>query len=296
VNQQFLIFELAHSVRGRFKRIQLSYKALALLVAAVVLFCFSGVALAFYSAVTWKAAQYQELRADLDQVRARYQDLQRQSMQHQVQMASLENLASEVSAAYGLSQPDFGARDMMDSDSLPSLKESLEHYNFLIAASYSDIYHRYAYKWQTHGQPSIWPVDGALRSPFGGRSDPLSGEGAFHTGVDLQAPTGTPVRVTADGVVESASWSGRYGKLVIVDHGNGIETYYAHLSQFLVIPGQEVRRGEYIALSGGTGRVTGPHVHYEVRLRGTPVNPYKYLGKPAPQFASNKLRHNDLGL
>jgi murein DD-endopeptidase MepM/ murein hydrolase activator NlpD len=295
VNQQFLIFELAHSVHGRFKRVQLSYKALAFVAAAVVLVCFSGVALACYAAVAWKASQYQELRADLDQVRARYHDLQRQSVQHEVQMASLENLASEISAAYGLSQPDFGGR-MMDSDSLPSLKESLEHYNFLIAASYSDIYHRYAYKWQTHAQPSIWPVDGALRSPFGGRSDPFSGEGAFHTGLDLQASTGTPVRVTADGVVESASYSGRYGKLVIVDHGNGIETYYAHLSQFLVIPGQEVRRGEYIALSGGTGRVTGPHLHYEVRLGGTPVNPYKYLGKPAQQFAGTKLRHSDLGL
>ena len=80
--------------------------------------------------------------------------------------------------------------------------------------------------------------------------DPFSGEGAFHKGVDLSAPKGTAVHVTADGVVSKAEWSGAYGKLIVVDHGNGTQTYYAHLSQFLVISGQEVRRGQTIALSG----------------------------------------------
>jgi murein DD-endopeptidase MepM/ murein hydrolase activator NlpD len=105
------------------------------------------------------------------------------------------------------------------------------------------------------------------------------------------------VHVTADGVVESAGWSGHYGKLVIVDHGNGLETYYAHLSQFLVVPGQEVRRSEIIALTGGTGHVTGPHIHYEVRVGGTAVNPYKYLSLPKTQMAAaRKATHSDLGL
>ncbi len=176
-----------------------------------------------------------------------------------------------------------------------TVKESIEEYNFLKAASFSGIYHRYAYQWQTHSEPSLWPVNGILRSSFGGRSDPFSGEGAFHTGIDLAANRGTPVHVTADGVVESAGWSGAYGKLVIVDHGNGLETYYAHLSQFLVVPGQEVLRNQVIALSGGTGRATGPHIHYEVRLHGTPVNPYKYLaGSRTAQ--SSKPIHSDLGL
>ena len=175
------------------------------------------------------------------------------------------------------------------------MKESLKEYNFLKAATYSGIFHRYAYAWQNHALPSLWPVDGALRSSFGGRSDPFSGEGTFHTGVDLEAATGTPVHVTADGVVTSAGWSGAYGKLVVVDHGNGIETYYAHLSEFRVLPGEEVQRGQVIALSGGTGRVTGPHMHYEVRLRGTPVNPYKYLVKAQPAD-STRNEHSDLGL
>jgi len=137
-----------------------------------------------------------------------------------------------------------------------------------------------------------------LRSSFGGRSDPFSGEGAFHTGIDLAAPTGTSVHASADGVVVSASWSGAYGKLVVIDHGNGLQTYYAHLSSLLVIPGEEVRRGQTIALSGSTGRATGPHMHYEVRLAGTPVNPYKYLAKTKPRTltASSRTGHNDLGL
>lgn len=116
-------------------------------------------------------------------------------------------------------------------------------------------------------------------SPFGGRTDPFSGEGAIHTGVDLEAPMGTPVRVTADGIVSFADWESGYGRLIIVNHGNGVQTYYGHLSRFEVVPGEEVRRGDVIARSGASGRVTSPHLHYEVRLGGTPVNPYPYLAK-----------------
>jgi murein DD-endopeptidase MepM/ murein hydrolase activator NlpD len=107
--------------------------------------------------------------------------------------------------------------------------------------------------------------------------------------------SGTPVHATADGVVVSAGWSGGYGKLVIVDHGNGLETYYAHLSQCQVVPGQEVRMGEVIALSGATGRVTSPHVHYEVRVAGTPVNPYRYMKKLEPSQPTHSMQ-SDLGL
>jgi murein DD-endopeptidase MepM/ murein hydrolase activator NlpD len=109
--------------------------------------------------------------------------------------------------------------------------------------------------------------------------DPFSGEGAFHTGVDLSAPSGTPVHVSADGVVVHAEYSGGYGRLVVVDHGGGIQTYYAHLSKLYVHPGQEVRRGDVVGAVGSTGRVTAPHLHYEVRVGGSPLNPYRYLAK-----------------
>jgi len=163
------------------------------------------------------------------------------------------------------------------------------------APSFAFIVHPHPYTWEDRSQPSLWPVNGILRSTFGGRSDPLSGKHRFHTGVDLEVPPGTPVHATADGVVTGAQWSGAYGKLVKVDHGNGIETYYAHLSHFLVCPGQAVRRGQVIALSGRTGRVTGPHVHYEVRLRGTPVNPFDYAAKSEPAKTA-PTEHSNLGL
>jgi murein DD-endopeptidase MepM/ murein hydrolase activator NlpD len=118
---------------------------------------------------------------------------------------------------------------------------------------------------------------GRLLSGYGKRDDPFAGEQIFHTGVDISAAMGTPVRVTADGIVVSAEWFGGYGKLIIVDHGHGMRTYYAHLSRMDVLPGQEVRLGQIIAATGATGRVTAPHLHYEVRIGGNAVNPHTYL-------------------
>ena len=301
MNQQIFVLELGPGIDGPVKRIQISYKTLIYMFGSLLAF---GLLLAAgcssYLHMTWRVAHYNELRANFDRLRTRYQELQQVSHQRTQQMASLETLASEVSVAYGLnSKPTSleGSEWAVDNDPLtPSVKESIDQYNFLKAASYGGIYHQYAYQWQTHATPSIWPVEGAIRSSFGVRLDPFSGEGAFHTGIDLAAARGTPVHVTADGVVATAGWSGGYGKLLIVDHGNGVETYYAHLSQFMVVAGQEVRRGEVIAMSGGTGRSTGPHVHYEVRLRGTPVNPYKFLPHMQVVRAASNPAHNDLGL
>lgn len=294
---QYLILELAHSNHGRVKRIHVSYRALACGVLSVLAMALTMLGLfSRYMQMSWEISHYHQLRADFDGLRSRYLHLQQVSRQHSEQIASLESLASEVSVAYGIAgRPGQGLHDLQNPDTLtPTLKESVQEYNFLKAANVSSVYRRYAFQWQSHNEPSLWPVNGILVSSFGGRCDPLSGEGTFHTGVDLAATTGTPVHVTADGVVTSAAWSGDYGKLVIVDHGNGIETYYAHLSGFMVVPGQEVQRGQVIALSGGTGRVTGPHIHYEVRLHGTPVNPYKYLAKA--QTVPSESPHSDLGL
>jgi murein DD-endopeptidase MepM/ murein hydrolase activator NlpD len=299
MNQQYFVVEFAHSVHGHVKRVQISYRLLAYVggILAVLSLVMVGLC-SSYVRMSWQVSNYNELRDNFDHLRARYQELQRLSRQHADQMATLENLATEVSVAYGLKPPAPPAdrNGLASANPLtPTLKESIEQYNFLESANYSSIYHRYSYRWQVHSLPSLWPVNGVVRSAFGGRSDPFSGEGAFHTGVDLQATAGTPVHVTADGVVSRTGWSGRYGKLVVVDHGNGVETYYAHLSQYMVVPGEEVRMGQAIALSGGTGRATSPHLHYEVRLGGTPVNPYKYLSKSQITLPT-KPAHNDLGL
>jgi murein DD-endopeptidase MepM/ murein hydrolase activator NlpD len=127
--------------------------------------------------------------------------------------------------------------------------------------------------------PTLWPVMGPITSSFGQREDPVlgNGDGEFHKGLDISAPDGTPVRATADGTVKLAGPAGGYGREVIVDHGHGLETCYGHLSGFAVMPGETVVRGQVIGYVGHSGRVTGNNLHYEVRIRNTPVNPHKYL-------------------
>ncbi len=127
--------------------------------------------------------------------------------------------------------------------------------------------------------PTLWPIMGPITSSFGQREDPIlgNGEGEFHTGIDISAPNGTPIRATGDGIVREAQLSGGYGREVVVDHGHGIETLYGHMSGFAVAAGENVVKGQVIGYVGHSGRTTGSHLHYEVRIRNTPVNPHKYL-------------------
>ena len=127
--------------------------------------------------------------------------------------------------------------------------------------------------------PSEKPVRTAeFTSGYGTRTDPFRGGAARHQGIDLAAPIGTPIYATADGIVVAAGWnSGGYGNLIKVDHGRGIETRYGHLSAILVSPGQHVVRGQQIARMGSTGRSTGSHLHYEVRIDGGAVNPIPFM-------------------
>jgi murein DD-endopeptidase MepM/ murein hydrolase activator NlpD len=114
-------------------------------------------------------------------------------------------------------------------------------------------------------------------SGFGQREDPFNGEGAFHSGIDIEAPYGTPVRATADGEVSGAAMGAGYGRAVVLNHGHDVMTLYGHLSAIAVLPGQHVILGQVIGYVGQTGRATGPHLHYEVRVHNVPVNPHKYL-------------------
>ncbi len=125
--------------------------------------------------------------------------------------------------------------------------------------------------------PSVWPVRGWITSPFGNRTSPFSGILKFHEGLDIAAQTGTPVMAPADGVIIKAGFSTGYGNMVEISHGYGIKTIFAHNSRLNVKAGQRVRRGDVISYVGDSGSSTGPHLHYEVRLNGLPVNPVKYM-------------------
>lgn len=129
--------------------------------------------------------------------------------------------------------------------------------------------------------PSIWPAHGWLTGSFGNRSDPFSGEPGYHQGLDISLDKGQPVFATADGSVESASYTGDYGNLIVLKHGFGLVTRYGHLSGFAVKPGQGVKRGAVIGYVGATGRATGSHLHYEILANGKLLNPLQLLTQPA---------------
>jgi murein DD-endopeptidase MepM/ murein hydrolase activator NlpD len=129
--------------------------------------------------------------------------------------------------------------------------------------------------------PSIWPTHGWLTGTFGGRSDPFTGEPGYHQGIDISTDKGQSVVAPADGTVESASYAGDYGNLIVLQHAFGLSTRFAHLSGFAVTAGQQVKRGEVIGYVGSTGRSTGPHLHYEILANGQLINPLQLLTQPA---------------
>jgi len=277
MKQQYFILVLAHSLHGRLRRVHVPHQVLYFVLALAMVGSFSIFGfVSSYARMALKVADYNSLRHEAEELRARYQNLQKVVNHTNEQLASLELLANEVTVAYGIKQKLEGPTDITTEGKLvPTFSETVDEYNYLRSSNLSRF--AFARRWHVNTRPSIWPVDGVLMSSYGERTDPFSGEGAYHTGVDISAPVGTPAHVAADGVVVFADRSGGYGRLVIVDHGNGFETYYAHLSRFDVVPGQEIRQGELVGAVGASGRVTAPHLHYEVRIRKAPVNPYRYL-------------------
>ena len=280
MKQEYFVLVLAHSMRGRLRRIHVPHTAVYAILALALLGCFSVFGfVASYARMALKVANYNALRRETDGLRARYRNLEKTVSQTKEQLASLEIYAKEVSAAYGIKEKLVGPADISAEGKLnPSFDESVEDYRFLTTSAVLALESKHARILQSAGaQPSLWPVNGRLLSGFGKREDPFSGEGALHKGVDISAPMGTAVHVAADGVVIFADNMTGFGKLIVVDHGAGIQTFYAHLSKFYVLPGHEVRRGDSIGAVGMTGRVTAPHLHYEVHINGTPMNPYRWL-------------------
>lgn len=137
--------------------------------------------------------------------------------------------------------------------------------------------------------PSILPIAKfTFSSAFGVRSDPFAGSAAMHAGIDLASPSGTAIYATADGMVDRAEWFGGYGNMVEIEHGKGISTRYGHMSRIAAHPGQRIKRGDLIGYVGSTGRSTGNHLHYEVRIDGRAVNPMPFLQSANYIMAANE--------
>ena len=134
------------------------------------------------------------------------------------------------------------------------------------------------------------PIGGRITGFFGNRLDPFSGKDAFHAGLDIASRYGDAVHATADGIVPEMESRGGYGRLVVIDHGLGVTTWYGHLSRFATRSGTRVRLGDIIGYEGRSGRSTGTHLHYEVRINNTPVNPLRYLDDAHPDAMSVPIR------
>jgi murein DD-endopeptidase MepM/ murein hydrolase activator NlpD len=239
-----------------------------------------------YSRMLWKVGNYNALRHDQENLKKQYRDLQSTVKDTNQRLDSLQSLATEVAMTYGVLRYHPAAFDQADDTASPqdSFDRSLQQYSFLkrnaaaIAISSGGLRMMPSMVFSdSNYTPSIWPVLGHITDSFGERMDPFSGEGAFHTGVDVAADYGAPVHATADGVIVTADNHSGYGRVVIIDHGFGLTTWYAHLSSYAVVAGTRVKRGEVVGYTGISGRSTGPHVHYEVRMNNAPVNPWRYM-------------------
>jgi murein DD-endopeptidase MepM/ murein hydrolase activator NlpD len=293
LSQSYFIFVVAHSIKGRIRRIHVPYYAIYVVAALAIVGSATVLgAVTSYSRMLLKTAHYNHLRTEVEALQKRYSEAQGALSGQQQQLASLQSLASEVSMAYGLKQVT-KADVPQDSLAPEGYRNSLEQYRLLIRASYANPFQRQnllSDHFAGLRLPSLWPVEGPITGSFGDRMDPFTEEGAFHAGVDISSPYGVPVKATADGVVTFAGhlYAG-YGLMIDLDHGRSVVTRYAHLSGVAVSEGQAVTSGEIIGYVGRSGRSTGSHLHYEVRVNGGPVNPMKYMGHGAAGFKKSGL-------
>jgi murein DD-endopeptidase MepM/ murein hydrolase activator NlpD len=287
--RSYILF-VARGEDGQLRKIPIPLHYLYVLVAgaAIGFLSLTGIA-SSYVRMLLKVSRYNELRTQKEELTNRYSKLEEVAKERDIQVASLGSLAGEVSALYGLkSSPMLVAASSSEDvqnvqvglslDRLYTLKSTALSGATTTGISLGLTRDVTPADWmRANSAPNLWPVEGPVTGSFGERIDPFNGEGAFHSGIDISASYGQAVIAPADGIVEFADTMGGYGRAIIVDHSHGITTRYGHLSNFAVVAGQHIHRGDTIGYVGLSGRSTGPHLHYEVRINDTPVNPHKYL-------------------
>lgn len=282
MRKRFYIMLVARNSEGELLKIPipLHYAYVFIAGALIGMLTITGMA-GSYTRMLVKTKRFNQLRTEKEALRSQYSQLEQIAQETQLQAQSLTSLAGEVSSLYGL-KPDPAFQD--DDPASASLQQfyALRMTAMTGAASVGigmgDMRDASTKDWLRLAQaPTLWPVQGRVSGSFGERIDPFSGEGAFHRGVDIAADVGTRIIAPADGVVRFSEIVNGYGRTVLIDHGNGISTLYGHMSGYAVTPGELVHRGDTIGYVGQSGRSTGPHLHYEVRIFNTPVNPNKYL-------------------
>lgn len=274
-DDRFYAFIIAHtpSSSSRIRRFCVEKRSLRILAfATTVLLCAS--LYGFYG-LTQQAAH---IRTEIENQRLRDENLQQRlelnDLNHRVE--AVEDTSRKLAEKSGVieepSLPGTGGPALpLDAESLATLESKMAQLERSMHA-YESVLRERGYT------PTVWPVLGKLEGGFGGRRNPFGGSSyEFHAGQDIEAALGDPVVSGASGKVAFVGWQNGYGQLVVIDHGGGLTTRYGHLSHIDVDLGQTVARGQFIGRVGSTGRSTGPHLHYEVRINDEPVNPLQYL-------------------
>jgi murein DD-endopeptidase MepM/ murein hydrolase activator NlpD len=275
-DDRFYAFIIAHTHRSSssIRRFCVEKRSLRLL-AFILIALFSGSIYGFYG-LTQQAAHF---RTEIENQRLRAEnEYQRQELNAlSTRVNAVEDTSRKLAEKSGVvnEQPTLpgtgGPALPLDADSLAALEGKMSQLERNIRA-YENVLRERGYT------PSVWPVVGKLESGFGGRRNPFGGNSyEFHSGQDIDAAIGDPVVAGASGIVTFVGWQNGYGQLVVIDHGGGLTTRYGHLSHIDVAQGQTVERSQFIGRVGSTGRSTGPHLHYEIRINDDPVNPLQYL-------------------
>jgi murein DD-endopeptidase MepM/ murein hydrolase activator NlpD len=298
LRKRFYILFVARDSEGELRKIPIPLHYLYVFIAGALIGMLSITGMAgSYARMLYKVAHFNQLRTEKEALKTRYSQLEQVAKEKDIQVASLGSLASEVSSLYGLKSEPLLKKDSENATD-SSVEVSLDQFYALRQTAMSGaatigigmgLTSRSASltDWVRMAEaPNLWPVEGRITGAFGEREDPFNGEGAFHRGIDISTTFGTPVRAPADGVITFSGEENGYGRLIQMQHAQGITTRYGHLSAFAVTEGQHVTRGQVIGYVGMSGRATGPHLHYEVWVHNTPVNPYKFLRiSPTAAFA-----------
>jgi murein DD-endopeptidase MepM/ murein hydrolase activator NlpD len=275
-DDRFYAFIIAHTTRSTsgIRRFRVQKKSLRLL--AFLVITLLGCSVYGFYGLTQQAthlrteAENQRLRAENERQRRELNELSNR-------VEAVEDTSRKLAEKSGVvndtpALPGTGGPALpLDANSLAALEGKMNLLERNIKA-YENVLRERGYT------PSIWPVVGKLESGFGGRRNPFGGSSyEFHSGQDIDAQTGDPVVAGASGKVTFTGWQNGYGQLIVIDHGGGLTTRYGHLSHIDITQGQTVERGQFIGRVGSTGRSTGPHLHYEIRINDEPVDPLQYL-------------------
>jgi murein DD-endopeptidase MepM/ murein hydrolase activator NlpD len=275
-DDRFYAFIIAHTSRSssRIRRFCVEKRSVRL-AACFALLLFFGSLYGFYG-LTQQAAHFrtevenQRLHAENERQRLELMSLSNRVNAVEDTSRKLAEKSGVVAEQPGM--PGTGGPALpLDADSLAALQGKMSELERNMH-TYENVLRERGY------MPSVWPVVGKLESGFGGRRNPFGGSSyEFHSGQDIDAATGDPVVAGATGTVTFVGWQNGYGQLVVIDHGGGLTTRYGHLSHIDVALGEAVQRSQFIGRVGSTGRSTGPHLHYEIRINDEPVNPLQYL-------------------